>query len=46
LQDFAELFKIALTLRNDLKPLDKSEIAKIKAKAAEGSPIFKYDGKT
>jgi len=41
----AELFKTALNLRNDLKPLDKAEIENIKAKAAEGIPLFKYDGK-
>jgi predicted aldo/keto reductase-like oxidoreductase len=41
----AELFKIALDLRNDLKPLNKKEIESIKAKAAEGIPLFKYDGK-
>jgi len=41
----AELFKIALNLKNDLKPLDKAEIENIKAKAAQGIPLFKYEGK-
>ena len=40
----AELFKIALNLRNELKPLDKAEIVDIKAKAAAGVPLFKYEG--
>jgi aryl-alcohol dehydrogenase-like predicted oxidoreductase len=40
----AELFKIALSLRNDLKPLEESELLKIKEKAAGGVPLFKYDG--
>lgn len=40
----AELFKIALEVRNDLKPLKKSEISAIKEKAATGIPLFKYEG--
>jgi aryl-alcohol dehydrogenase-like predicted oxidoreductase len=38
----AELFKIALNLRNDLKPLKKADIKAIKEKAASGIPLFKY----
>lgn len=41
----AELFKIALNLRNDLKPLKKADIINLKAKAATGIPLFKYEGK-
>ncbi len=41
----AELFKIALDVRNDLKPLKKAEIISLKAKAAAGEPLFKYEGK-
>ncbi len=41
----AGLFNIALNLRNDLKPLKKSEIISLKAKAAAGVPLFKYEGK-
>jgi aryl-alcohol dehydrogenase-like predicted oxidoreductase len=40
----AELFKIALSLRNDLSPLRKAEIKTIKEKAAAGIPLFKYEG--
>jgi hypothetical protein len=40
----AELFKIALNLRNDLKPLKKADIKAIKEKAAAGIPLFKYEG--
>ena len=40
----AELFKIALDLRNDLKPLKKADIIAIKEKAAAGVPLFKYEG--
>jgi predicted aldo/keto reductase-like oxidoreductase len=36
------LFKIAMNVRNDLKPLKKSEIAAIKEKAMAGVPLFKY----
>jgi aryl-alcohol dehydrogenase-like predicted oxidoreductase len=42
----AELFKIALSLRNDIKPLKKADIQNIKAKAAAGIPLFKYEGTT
>jgi aryl-alcohol dehydrogenase-like predicted oxidoreductase len=41
----SELFKIALSLRNDLKPLKKTEIISLKSKAAAGEPLFKYQGK-
>jgi hypothetical protein len=41
----AELFKIALNLSNDLKPLKKADIISLKAKAAAGVPLFKYEGK-
>lgn len=40
----AELFKVALNLRNDLKPLNKAETIKIKEEAALGIPLFKYEG--
>lgn len=40
----AELFKIALSLRNDLKPLKKADIQAIKEKAATSVPLFKYEG--
>jgi predicted aldo/keto reductase-like oxidoreductase len=40
----AELFKVALSLRNDIKPLRKSEVVRIKEKAASGVPLFKYEG--
>ena len=40
----AELFKIALGMRNDLKPLKSSEIKAIKEKAAAGVPLFSYKG--
>jgi len=39
-----ELFKTALSLRNDLKPLKDAEVAEIKKKAAAGVPLFKYEG--
>ena len=41
----SELFRIALDLRNDIKPLRKAEIAGIKTKAAAGVPLFVYDAK-
>lgn len=41
----SELFKIALNLRNDLKPLNKTEIISLKEKAAARLPLFKYEGK-
>jgi aryl-alcohol dehydrogenase-like predicted oxidoreductase len=40
----AELYKIALSLRDDLKPLKKSETMTIKEKASKGVPLFKYEG--
>jgi aryl-alcohol dehydrogenase-like predicted oxidoreductase len=40
----AELFKIALSLRNELKPLKDSELAAIKEKALHGTPLFRYEG--
>lgn len=40
----AELFKIALSLRNELQPLSNNEVEKIKTKALEGVPLFKYEG--
>jgi len=41
----SELFRIALDLRNDIKPLNKADIAGIKAKAASTVPLFVYEGK-
>lgn len=40
----AELFKIALSLKDDLKPLTESEIKTLKDKAEAGIPLFKYEG--
>lgn len=40
----AELFREALSLRDEIKPLKKSEITVIKEKAASGVPLFKYEG--
>ncbi len=40
----AELFRIAISLKDDLKPLTESEINSIKEKAAAGVPLFKYAG--
>ncbi len=40
----AELFKIALSLKDDLKPLSESEINSVKEKAGSGVPLFKYEG--
>ena len=37
-----ELFKIALKLRDQIKPLDKEELEMTKAKALKGSPLFRY----
>ncbi len=42
----AELFKIALNLRDELKQLSNQEIEGIKIKAAAGVPLFKYEGAT
>jgi aryl-alcohol dehydrogenase-like predicted oxidoreductase len=36
------LFKLALELRGDLKPLKKKEVDMIKTKALAGVPLFKY----
>jgi aryl-alcohol dehydrogenase-like predicted oxidoreductase len=41
----SELFRIALSVRNDIKPLKKTEIISIKSKAEAGEPLFKYEGK-
>jgi len=38
----AELFRIALNLKNHLEPLQKSEIETIKAKALSGTPLFTF----
>jgi len=40
----AELFKLALTLSDKLKPLDESEIKIIKEKALKTVPLFKFNG--
>lgn len=41
----SELFRIAISMRNDLKPLKKSEIISIRNKAASGVPLFIYEGR-
>jgi hypothetical protein len=38
-----ELFRIAMNVRNDLKPLKKPEIEAIKEKAMAGVPLFRYN---
>lgn len=38
-----ELFRIALSLRNELKPLKKREVEMMKTMAMEGTPLFKYE---
>jgi len=38
------LFKIALTLKDRITPLEKSEIELIKQKAMTGDPLFSYKG--
>lgn len=38
------LFRIALSLKDKVTPLKKQEIEEIKLKAAEGTPLFKYEG--
>ncbi|MDY0099273.1 MAG: aldo/keto reductase [Bacteroidales bacterium] len=38
------LFRIALRLKDKVTPLKKQEIEEIKLKAAEGTPLFKYEG--
>ncbi|MCJ7448740.1 MAG: aldo/keto reductase [Bacteroidales bacterium] len=40
----AELFKIALSVSDKLKPLKKSEIESIKNKGAGVNPLFRYQG--
>jgi aryl-alcohol dehydrogenase-like predicted oxidoreductase len=39
-----ELFKIALSLSDTLKPLKKAEIEAIKQNALTGNPLFRYSG--
>ena len=39
-----KLFRQALSVSGNLKPLRKSEIRSIKEKALKGIPLFKYDG--
>lgn len=39
-----KLFRQALSVSGNLKPLRKSEIQSIKEKALKGIPLFKYDG--
>jgi aryl-alcohol dehydrogenase-like predicted oxidoreductase len=41
----ASLFKTALDLREDLKPLSDSEINDIRSKAEAGVPLFRYEPK-
>jgi aryl-alcohol dehydrogenase-like predicted oxidoreductase len=38
------LFKLALELRDNLKPLEKKELEAIKEKALSGQPLFKFAG--
>jgi len=38
-----ELFKLAVNLRGELKPLKKKEVEMIKTKAMSGVPLFKYE---
>ncbi len=38
----AELYRIALNLRDRLEPLSKAEVDAIKAKGLNGNPIFRY----
>lgn len=40
----AELFKIAMSVRNNLEPLKKSEVTAIKEKAMAGVPLFRFEG--
>lgn len=40
----AELFKIALSMRETLSPLSIKEVAEIKSKAQTVTPLFKYSG--
>ena len=38
------LFKMALTVKDQIKPLGKAEIELIKQKALKGEPLFRYKG--
>ncbi len=38
----ADLFNIALSLRNQLKPLSNKEVELIKTRALDGNLLFKY----
>jgi hypothetical protein len=38
----AELFRIALALRDQIKPLKSEEAEAIKIKALHGNPLFRY----
>lgn len=40
----AELFKIAINMRDTLSPLSNKEVAAIKIKAATATPLFRYSG--
>ena len=40
----AELFKIAVNMHEKLNPLSKKEVAEIKLRAANQTPLFKYSG--
>lgn len=40
----AELFKIAINMRDTLHPLSNKEVAAIKIKAATATPLFSYSG--
>ncbi len=40
----AELFKIAINMRETLSPLSNKEVAALKIKAATVNPLFKYSG--
>ena len=40
----AGLFRMALNIADNLKPLKNDEILKIKEKALNGIPLFKYEG--
>jgi hypothetical protein len=40
----AELFKIAINMRDTLSPLSNKEVAAIKIKAGTAKPLFSYSG--
>jgi aryl-alcohol dehydrogenase-like predicted oxidoreductase len=40
----ADLFRIALNVSDNLKPLTNEEVKLIKEKAMKGDPLFKYEG--